>query len=99
MPVLVTVLEFLEEQGPFGRVWLRYGQDGWQTPAGALDNPDDHRAYAFRAEQRRTAAKAARDREDQAAQRLAVRRSDFDGMVADQGVPQAGDPSEVPLYE
>ncbi|MGW1769390.1 hypothetical protein ACWCQL_35755 [Streptomyces sp. NPDC002073] len=65
VPVLVTALERLKEQGPFGRVWWRYGYEGWQTPAGALDNPDDHRAYALRSEQRRTAAKAAHERENQ----------------------------------
>ncbi|MGW1769811.1 replication-relaxation family protein [Streptomyces sp. NPDC002073] len=63
VPVLVTTLDRLKLQGPHGRIWWRYGHEGWQTLTDALDDPDDHRAYRVREERRRTAAQAARERE------------------------------------
>ncbi|MFD7096401.1 replication-relaxation family protein [Streptomyces xanthophaeus] len=74
VPVIVTVLEFLERRGPQGRIWWRYGREGWETLADALDNPDDHRAYAVREEQRRAAAQAVREREEREEQARRRRR-------------------------
>ncbi|MCY0924453.1 replication-relaxation family protein, partial [Streptomyces sp. H27-G5] len=53
VPVIVTVLELLERDGPLGRIWWRYGREGWETLADALANPDDHHAYSVREERRR----------------------------------------------
>ncbi|WP_159395866.1 replication-relaxation family protein [Streptomyces sp. 3211] len=74
VPVIVTVLEALERYGPHGPIWWRYGHDGWQTLAAALDDPDDSRAYTTRDENRRAAAQAARQREERAREEERRRR-------------------------
>ncbi|MFE3864849.1 replication-relaxation family protein [Streptomyces goshikiensis] len=68
VPVIVTVLELLElleREGPRGRIWWRYGREGWETLADALANPDDHSAYSVREDRRRAADEAERRREEQ----------------------------------
>ncbi|MFD9106304.1 hypothetical protein ACFVZN_35185 [Streptomyces virginiae] len=65
VPVLVTVLDRLEEYGPYGPIWWRYGHQELQTLTDALDDPDDHRAYTAREKQRRADATAARERQQQ----------------------------------
>ncbi|MFJ9551839.1 replication-relaxation family protein [Streptomyces erythrochromogenes] len=68
VPVLVTVLDRLQEHGPHGPTWWRYGHQNLQTLQSltdALDDPDDHRAYAVREQQRRAAADAARERQQE----------------------------------
>ncbi|MGW6945037.1 replication-relaxation family protein [Streptomyces xanthophaeus] len=75
VPVIVTVLELLERRGPLGLIWWRYGrEEGWQTLADALDNPDDHRAYSVREEQRRTTQETQRRLEEQQRQEQRQRR-------------------------
>lgn len=74
VPVIVTVLEALERRGPHGRIWWRYGHQGWETLDQALGNPDDHRAYSVREDQRRAAAKAVREREERERQEQRQRR-------------------------
>lgn len=59
VPVLATTLALLAEKGPRGPVWWRYGHTAVETLEQALDNPDDHRAYRLRDEQRRAARQAA----------------------------------------
>ncbi|WP_406410267.1 replication-relaxation family protein [Streptomyces sp. NBC_01614] len=61
VPVLATTLALLADKGPRGPVWWRYGHDAVETLDQALDNPDDHRAYQLRAEQRRAARQADED--------------------------------------
>ncbi|MGJ5899276.1 replication-relaxation family protein [Streptomyces niveiscabiei] len=53
VPVLATTLALLADKGPHGPVWWRYGHDLLETLDQALDNPDDHRAYPVRDDQRR----------------------------------------------
>ncbi|MGZ9935881.1 replication-relaxation family protein (plasmid) [Streptomyces sp. NC-S4] len=65
VPVVVTVLDRLEQHGPHGPIWWRYGHQELQTLTDALDDPDDHRAYTVRETQRRAAADAARERRQQ----------------------------------
>ncbi|MFJ7209779.1 replication-relaxation family protein [Streptomyces sp. NPDC098789] len=74
VPVIVTVLDLLERRGPHGEVWWRYGREGWQTLADALDTPDDYRAYRVREDQRRLIADAAREQEKREAERQRQRR-------------------------
>ncbi|WP_299541724.1 replication-relaxation family protein [uncultured Streptomyces sp.] len=71
IPVLTTTLARLRQHGPHGPVWWRYGHPAWQTLETALDNPDDHRAFHTREEQRRTEHHAREERERQ--EREAVR--------------------------
>jgi hypothetical protein len=61
VPVLATTLRQLAAHGPHGPVWWRYGHKTWQTLTDALDNPDDHRAYAVRDQARRAAREAGAD--------------------------------------
>ncbi|MBX9399410.1 hypothetical protein K4749_39185 [Streptomyces sp. TRM72054] len=61
VPVLTTTLTPLADKGPHGPVWWRYGHDAVETLDQALDNPDDHRAYRIRDEQRRAARQAAEE--------------------------------------
>ncbi|MER6392773.1 replication-relaxation family protein [Streptomyces sp. NPDC001523] len=74
VPVIVTVLELLEREGPRGRIWWRYGREGWETLADALANPDDHSAYSVREERRRAADEAERWRQEQEHQKERRRR-------------------------
>ncbi|MFE5826592.1 hypothetical protein ACFQ7B_33205 [Streptomyces erythrochromogenes] len=62
VPVVVTVLDRLEQYGPHGPVWWRYGQQGLQTLTDALEDPDYHRASAAWEKRRRATADAARER-------------------------------------
>lgn len=62
VPLLATTLRLLATHGPHGPVWWRYGHSTWQSLGDALDNPDDFRAYSVRAEARRAAAEAERER-------------------------------------
>ncbi|WP_405901882.1 replication-relaxation family protein [Streptomyces sp. NBC_00656] len=65
IPVLTTTLTRLQQHGPHGPAWWRYGHPTWQTLEHALDNPDDHRAYQTRDEQRRTEHNAQEQHERQ----------------------------------
>ncbi len=55
VPVIVTVLGLLEEHGPHGPIWWRYGRKSHEILTDALANPDDYSAYSVR-EDRRGAA-------------------------------------------
>lgn len=59
VPVLTTTLDQLAADGPHGPVWWRFGHSAHEAFTAALDNPDDHRAYSRRDEQRRAARQAA----------------------------------------
>lgn len=62
VPLLATTLKQLAAHGPHGPVWWRYGHPTWQTLTGALDNPDDYRAYSARDDARRAAREAEHER-------------------------------------
>ncbi|MFI1808401.1 replication-relaxation family protein [Streptomyces californicus] len=62
LPVIVTTLARLQQHGPLGSIWWRYGHSDWETLKTALDNPDDFRAYRVRDEERRRTAEAERER-------------------------------------
>jgi len=66
IPILATSLVQLQQEGPQGAIWQRFGHTGLQTLADALTNPDDADAYWSRRE--------ARERAQAAAQREAERR-------------------------
>jgi len=73
IPVLATTLTRLQQHGPHGPVWWRYGHPTFETLEHALDNPDDHRAYHAREEQRRieqSARKECERQEEEEVQRL-----------------------------
>lgn len=40
VPVIATTLPRLQEQGPLGATWRRFGRPGWQSLTTALDNHD-----------------------------------------------------------
>ncbi len=63
VPVIVTTLARLQQHGPHGPIWWRYGHSDWQTLEAALDNPDDHRAFHARQEERRAERRAQQERE------------------------------------
>ncbi|WP_331764313.1 replication-relaxation family protein (plasmid) [Streptomyces sp. NBC_01520] len=65
IPVLATTLTRLQQHGPHGPVWWRYGHPAFETLEHALDNPDDSRAYNLREEQHRTEHTAREERERQ----------------------------------
>ncbi len=44
VPVVVTTLPQLQEAGPLGASWRRFGRTEWQPLGAALDNPDGERA-------------------------------------------------------
>lgn len=52
VPLLATTLKLINEHGPHGPVWWRYGHSTWQSLADALDNPDNFRAYSARTDAR-----------------------------------------------
>ncbi len=72
IPVLATTLTRLQQHGPHGPVWWRFGHSApdtlghpaFETLEHALDNPDDSRAYV-REEQRRLERHALVERERQ----------------------------------
>ncbi|MFB7288129.1 replication-relaxation family protein [Actinacidiphila glaucinigra] len=59
VPVVATTLDRLRQHGPQGAIWWRFGHSSSQVLTDALDNPDDHRAYNRREEQRLAAQRAA----------------------------------------
>ncbi|MBT2530510.1 replication-relaxation family protein [Streptomyces sp. ISL-99] len=73
VPVIVTTLTRLQQHGPHGPIWWRYGHSDWQTLEAALDNPDDHRAFHAREEERR-AERRARDEREQREREESKRR-------------------------
>ncbi|MFD9535334.1 replication-relaxation family protein [Streptomyces sp. NPDC060010] len=74
VPVIVTVLDLLEEHGPLGPIWRRYGRQGHETLTDALANPDDYHAYFVREDRRRAADEVERRREEQEQQEERRRR-------------------------
>ncbi|MFD9538280.1 replication-relaxation family protein [Streptomyces sp. NPDC060010] len=64
VPVIVTVLDLLEEHGPHRPIWRRYGRQGHETLTDALANPDDYHAYSVREDQRRAVDEVERRREE-----------------------------------
>ncbi len=52
IPLLITTLPRLKEQGPLGQVWWRCGHGQWETLTDALANSDDHTAWAQRDDER-----------------------------------------------
>jgi hypothetical protein len=44
VPVIITTLDRLQERGPSGTTWRRFGRATWQPLIEALDNPDGERA-------------------------------------------------------
>ncbi|WP_329438743.1 replication-relaxation family protein [Streptomyces sp. NBC_01426] len=74
VPVIVTVLDLLEEHGPHGPIWCRYGRKSHETLNDALANPDDYSAYSVREEQCRAADEGERQREEQEHQEERWRR-------------------------
>ncbi|MFB7763302.1 hypothetical protein [Streptomyces xiamenensis] len=67
IPIIATTLDLLQEQGPLGAVWQRYGHRAQrETLADALANPEDEAAYDRRRQQRKEAEdEAAYDRRRQ----------------------------------
>ncbi|WP_176742774.1 replication-relaxation family protein [Streptomyces agglomeratus] len=63
VPVIVTTLPRLQQHGPHGPIWWRYGHSTWETLEAALDNPDDYRAFSVREEERRLERRAQEERE------------------------------------
>ncbi|WP_141746777.1 hypothetical protein [Streptomyces agglomeratus] len=61
--VPVTTLARLQEHGPHGAIWWRYGHSTWETLEAVLDNPDDYRAFSVRDEERRLERRAQEERE------------------------------------
>ncbi|MFI5888156.1 replication-relaxation family protein [Streptomyces sp. NPDC051554] len=53
IPLLVTTLPQLREQGPLAAVWRRCGHRQWETLPDALANPQDRNAWHRRDEERR----------------------------------------------
>ncbi|WP_405204078.1 replication-relaxation family protein [[Kitasatospora] papulosa] len=76
IPVLATTLTRLQQHGPHGPVWWRYGHPAFETLEQALDNPDDSRAYHAREEQRRTKHNAREEHERQERQEAQRRRKE-----------------------
>lgn len=62
IPVIVTTLARLQEHGPHGVIWWRYGHSHLESLEVALDNPDDYRAFHAREEQRRLTSRAEQER-------------------------------------
>jgi hypothetical protein len=46
VPLLTATVRLLAAHGRHEPVWWRYEHNAWQTPADALDNPDDYRVRA-----------------------------------------------------
>uniref|UniRef100_UPI00110FB80F replication-relaxation family protein n=1 Tax=Streptomyces chryseus TaxID=68186 RepID=UPI00110FB80F len=63
VPVIVTTLARLQQHGPHGPIWWRYGHSSWESLEAALDNPDDYRAFSVRDEERRLERRAQEERE------------------------------------
>ncbi|MFI1397938.1 replication-relaxation family protein [Streptomyces sp. NPDC020681] len=68
IPIVVTTLERLQMNGPYGQTWWRYSRGTWQPLNTALDNPDGFHVYrdrlrAVREAQRRQEERAAAERE------------------------------------
>ncbi|MDX2850942.1 replication-relaxation family protein [Streptomyces sp. PA03-3a] len=63
VPVLATALDRLQQHGPCGAIWWRFGHGSAQTLTDALRNADDLHAYGRRDEQRRAAQRAAEEEE------------------------------------
>ncbi|MFI8008377.1 replication-relaxation family protein [Streptomyces sp. NPDC086010] len=71
IPVLATTLARLQQHGPHGPVWWRFGhpaldalgQPAFESLEQALDNPGDYRAYGVREGQRRIEHQAQAERE------------------------------------
>ncbi|WP_447034503.1 replication-relaxation family protein [Streptomyces hypolithicus] len=74
VPVIVTTLARLSAHGPHGPIWWRYGHSSWETLEAALDNPDDHRAFHAREEERRTERRAQEQREEREREEAKRRR-------------------------
>ncbi|MFD5934133.1 replication-relaxation family protein [Streptomyces sp. NPDC060333] len=85
VPVIVTVLDLLEEHGPHGPIWRRYGRRIHETLADALANPDDYHAYSVREEKRRAADEAERQREEREHQEERQRRDAAAGRCRECG--------------
>ncbi|WP_141747269.1 hypothetical protein [Streptomyces agglomeratus] len=74
VPVIVTTLARLQQHGPHGPIWWRYGHSTWETLEAALDNPDDHRAFRAREEERRLLRRAQEEREQREREETARRQ-------------------------
>ncbi|MFI5998532.1 replication-relaxation family protein [Streptomyces sp. NPDC051362] len=101
IPILFTTLDRLKAHGPRGVVWWRCGHGRWETLPDALANPNDHKAWSVRYEQRRARRQQAdqeRQREqDQAATTVGSVRRDPDPWPSEPGPPAA--PAPVPACE
>ncbi|MFE9912916.1 replication-relaxation family protein [Streptomyces clavifer] len=82
IPVLATTLTRLQQHGPHGPVWWRFGhpaldaigQPAFESLEQALDNPADSRAYDIRDEQRRLERHTQVERERQEEEEAERRR-------------------------
>ncbi|GAA2695370.1 replication-relaxation family protein [Streptomyces lunalinharesii] len=87
VPILVTTLDRLREHGPLGPTWFRFGHRTWQTLPDALDNPDDHRDYRRRADER--ARRHKQQREQQEKQQERERQEEFERWKAEDAAAKA----------
>ena len=68
IPIVVTTLELLREQGPQGPIWWRFGHTGRETLHQALANPDDAAAYWRERRARERLAELEAEREEREAE-------------------------------